>query len=206
MRNGLHVFGLLTLLASLFVFAPATSAEPAANDPFLRTWQRTDKPIAEGSVTRTWMWGPAAFTSGLSEDYAESPGGKRTVQYFDKSRMEITNPDGDQSSVWYVTNGLLVMELVTGQMQVGNNAFIDRGPAQVNVAGDADDTAGPTYATFGSLRNLAALSEGAIITQRVDRAGIVSNDDTLAGLGVSAARYVPETGHTVASPVWAVIQ
>ena len=159
MRKGLHLFGVLSILASLFVIAPATQAEPAANDPFLRTWQRTDKPIADGSVTRTWMWGPAAFSAGMSEDYAESPGGKRTVQYFDRSRMEISNPDGDQSSPWYVTNGLLVVELVTGQMQVGNNTFIDRSPAQVNVAGDADDPNGPTYATFGSLRDATALGD-----------------------------------------------
>jgi len=206
MRKGLHVFGVLSLLASLFVFTPATFAEPAANDPFLRTWQRTDKPIADGNVTRTWMWGPAAFTSGMSEDYVESPSGQRTVQYFDKSRMEITDPNGDESSPWYVTNGLLVVELVTGQMQVGNSTFVPRSPAQVNVAGDADDTAGPTYATFASLRDVAALAEGATITQRVNRAGAVTNDETLAGLGVSAARYVPATDHTVASPFWAFMQ
>src|SRR5690606_21893760 len=97
---------------------PAVAAEPG-NASFTRTWQRPDKPVADGVLNRTWMWGPEALTGLLSESYAESPGGARTVQYFDKSRMEISNPSGDQSSPWYVTNGLLVVELITGQMQTG---------------------------------------------------------------------------------------
>ena len=43
------------------------------------------------------------------------------MQYFDKSRMEINNPDGDKTSPFYVTNGLLTVELITGKMQVGDN-------------------------------------------------------------------------------------
>ena len=82
----------------------------------MRTWERTDRPVAEGRAVRTWMWGPDPFTEPIQEPYAESPNGMRVVQYFDKSRMEITHPGGDQSSVWYVTNGLLVNELMTGQI------------------------------------------------------------------------------------------
>jgi hypothetical protein len=70
------------------------------------------------------------------------------VQYFDKARMEITHPDADPSSIWYVTNGLLVVELVTGRMQTGDARFVQREPAQVNVAGDPDDPHGVTYATI----------------------------------------------------------
>ncbi|MEZ4568871.1 MAG: hypothetical protein R2849_00770 [Thermomicrobiales bacterium] len=72
----------------------------------------------------------------------------RQVQYYDKSRMEITDPTVDPNSIWYVTNGLLATELITGRMQLGNNRFDDRAPANVNVAGDANDPNGPTYATF----------------------------------------------------------
>jgi hypothetical protein len=32
------------------------------------------------------------------EAYAQSPSGRRAVQYFDKSRMEITDPGGDPNS------------------------------------------------------------------------------------------------------------
>ena len=44
----------------------------------------------------------------IDEDYAGAPGGKRVVQYFDKSRMEINDPDSpDAGTIWFVTNGLL---------------------------------------------------------------------------------------------------
>ncbi|MEZ4569678.1 MAG: hypothetical protein R2849_04990 [Thermomicrobiales bacterium] len=48
------------------------------------------------------------------------------VQYYDKARMEITNPGSDSDSIWYVTNGLLVVKLVTGKMQVGDNRTATR--------------------------------------------------------------------------------
>src|SRR5687768_13417 len=52
--------------------------------PFQRTWARSDKPVADGVVARTWMWGPEAIAAAVEEDYADAPGGKRLVQYFDK--------------------------------------------------------------------------------------------------------------------------
>ena len=84
------------------------------------------------------MWGPSADGPSLLEPYAESPGGQRTARYFDKTRMEITHPDGDSSSIWYVSNGLLAEELITGRMQLGDNTFEQHDPAQINVAGDTN--------------------------------------------------------------------
>src|SRR5690606_5931116 len=101
--------------------------------------------------SRTWMWGPEAFTGALREGFVESPGGHRTVQYFDKSRMEISDLGEDPDSIWYVTNGRLVAEMISGEMQAGLNTFEPRSPANVNVAGDADDPLGPTYASFANL-------------------------------------------------------
>ncbi|CAN5154475.1 hypothetical protein BH23CHL1_BH23CHL1_06350 [soil metagenome] len=79
-------------LMALLNFASA-SAELPANDDFQRTWERNDKSVADLVVNRTWMWGPSANTRAMNEAYAESPQGWRTVQYFDKARMEISNPD-----------------------------------------------------------------------------------------------------------------
>ena len=50
-----------------------------------------------------------------------------------------------------MTNGLLTVELVTGQLQVGNNQFVARYPAQIPLASDTDDANAPTYASFGKL-------------------------------------------------------
>jgi len=181
---------------------PGVTAAPIANDAFYRTWQRTDQPVAAGSVSRTWMWGPEAFSGAVPEAYAEAPGSQRTVQYFDKSRMEITNPNGDKSSPWYVTNGLLVVELMTGQMQTGDGAFEPRQPANVNVAGDPSDPL--TYAVMATLRGNAPLNVGATLTQRVDGStGAVTDDPAMAGYLATSAAYVSETNHTVASPFWA---
>jgi len=198
-RRSIQMLLVLVLLGVMVPMQPSQAA-PIANDPFQRTWQRTDKPVADGAVSRTWMWGPEPFSVAKTEDYAESPGSKRTVQYFDKSRMEITNPDGDQSSSWYVTNGLLVVELMSGRMQVGNNVFEDRQPAQINVAGDPDDPL--TYAVLAGLRGHAPLTTGATITQRVNASGQVADDPSLAHYGVTAATQVDATKHTVASPFW----
>lgn len=87
--------------------------------------------------------------------------------------MEVTDPSADQSSTWYVTNGLLVQELITGQLQTGDNQFATRSPALMNVAGDADDQSGPTYATMAQVRHAAPPREGTILTQRIGRDGSV---------------------------------
>ncbi len=148
------------------------------------------------------MWGPEPLSQPLREPYGEAPGGVRLVQYFDKTRMEITNPAGDRSSPWYVTNGLLAKELVTGKLQLGDAAFQSYAPAQVNVAGDLDDPEAPTYASFSGLLDQQPIPPGSTITRVVDRAGSVHDDPSLAQYGITAARYVAETNHTVASVFW----
>jgi hypothetical protein len=197
----------LVLGAQMIGLRAAAAPQPRprvapGNPPFQRTWERTDQPVVSGAADRTWMWGPEANTAVIKEDYAESPGGKRDVQYFDKARMELTHPDAVDDGLWYVTNGLLVVELMTGLMQVGDASFQPRPPAVVNVAGDADDPTGPTYAGLANRRGDAPLPDGAPITWRVDRAGTVTNDPTLAAQGVTAAAYVAATNHRVASPFW----
>jgi len=192
-------FGLLALLVS--VAAPA-AAEQFASQFFFSTWSQTDQPVSAGVVSRTWMWGPSPNTPGLSETYQESPNHQRLVQYFDKTRMEITHPNGDASSIWYVTNGLLAKELITGQLQLGDNTFEPHDPAQVNVAGDANDPNGPTYATFNTLMGYDAIPAGWLLTQTVDRAGHVGTDASLGDEGVTAVDVGAPTNHTVASVFW----
>ena len=178
------------------------SYQTVASDAFNKTWGRTDKLVASSQVNRTWMWGPQPNTGEINEPYQESPGGQRTVEYFDKSRMEITNPDSDPNSIWYVTNGLLAKELITGQMQVGDSSFEQRSAAQINVAGDANDPNGPTYATFNTLMGYGAIPNGWIITQTVDRTGTVAADTSLSSYGVSAIDVGAPTKHNVASVFW----
>ncbi len=154
-------------------------------------------------VNRTWTWGPQAITEVRPEEYAESPGHQRDVQYFDKSRMEITQPDGDRSSNWYVTNGLLVVEMVTGQLQTGDDTFEQREPATANIAGDLDDPRTPTYATLSAVLEQPPRAEGDVITERLDRNGGVTSDSGLAEHNVLATMRDETTDHTIAGPFWA---
>ena len=152
------VFLMLVVLPLTTTFG--TSAAPPANAAFDRTWSRTDLPVANLLVNRTWMWGPEGNTVALDEPYAEAPGGNRTVQYFDKSRMEDNSYRA--TAPWDVTNGLLVVELMTGQMQVGDNAFVTRAPAEENVAGDANDPTGP------NLRHVRWIAIRRAVRERLD--------------------------------------
>ena len=184
-----------------FTFGPPEPTD-FADPAFERTWQRTDRPVEQRDVDRTWMWGPGPFTTEIDEAYVESPDGTRSVQYFDKTRMELTYPDIDPESPWRVTNGLLVVELVTGKRQAGNDTFEQFEPARVPIAGDPDDRNAPTYATFGTLLDVSPLPADAIITQRVYRDGQVVSDESLRILDVRAGPLVPETQHRVASVFW----
>lgn len=194
------VVGLTALVVLLATFSTtlAQSDDPA----FIETWTRTDQPVADGAVERSWIWGPLTTAWRETEPYVEGVDGERDVLYFDKARMEITNPSGNPDDLWFVTNGLLVTEMITGQMQVGDNSFTDRGPAEINVAGDPDDPTGPTYASFTGLLDVSASEAVDAITSTVDRDGNVGADESYAAYGIGATTYVPETGHWVADPFW----
>ncbi len=205
-----RAFQLVLIIAFWLIPAMPAVHPVSANDigsyAFQRIWNRTDQPVETHTVNRTWMWGPQPFTDVMLEPYAEGnvagQQGVRRVQYFDKSRMEITDSTADPSSDWYVTNGLLAKEMITGRMQVGDNSYVDYGPAEINVAGDENDPNAPTYATFSKLMNYQALPDGWTITQTLDRHGNVGSDPTVAALNVTAGHYVPESKHDIASVFW----
>ena len=169
---------------------------------FEETWRRTDKVLVDAEEVRTWIWGPRPLTNPRMEDYLDAPDNERLVQYFDKSRMEVTDPSHDRDSIWFVTNGLLVVEMMTGNLQTGDELWEAREPAEVNIAGDATDPDGVTYATFARLAGFEPLPEGGTITQAVNRSGNVRNDPYKAQHRVTAGPLVTETNHRVASVFW----
>jgi hypothetical protein len=200
-----RVLAIVTLFAMLAGGTVTATAEAPANDPFQRTWERTDQPVVTGQAQRTWMWGPDAFTGALTEPYAESPDGQRTVQYFDKSRMEITHPSAVDDGLWYVTNGLLVVEMVEGYVQTGDTARDDSpAPAEVTIAGDPGQR--PSYADidrFG-LRAQPARDEGALVTQWVDAQGVrdAGPNELPAFISVTKRVTAPRIDHSIASVFW----
>jgi len=189
------------MLLLIAAAAPALAHDPAPG-AIKRTWARTDMPVSTGMADRTWMWGPDALDDPVMEPYAESPGGMREVQYFEKSRMEINNPNAPDDGLWYVTNGLLVIELMTGNMQLGDNTFERHSPANINIAGDPGFAETPTYATFAGLMDAPAYPQGAVITATVDGQGNVGDAPGQSQFNITAAMMAPETGHRTASVFW----
>lgn len=200
----------LSAVAMVLALVPETTvAEPFADPAFQKLWARTDSLVASQLVDRTWYWGPQPLWSG-QEDYQESPGGKRLVQYFDKARMEITNPGGDRNSPWFVTTGLLVRDMVAGTLQVGNSSVITRAPAQIAVAGDPlrDNPNAPTYATFHDLANLdgsrrASPRIGQPVTSVVRPDGSISDNPAFANDPAARISYYDDNlGHNVPQAFW----
>jgi hypothetical protein len=101
-----------------------------------------------------------------------------------------------------VTNGLLVVEMISGRLRLGVDRFEQRDPAQVPVAGDPDGRIGPTYAAFAGALKSAPLADGSTITQTINRTGRAGNNDVYARYGVTAVAYVPKTQHRIASVFW----
>lgn len=156
-RSPLWVAFLVLLVCSLItgVFGSGSTAQayPFSNNSFQRAWQQADYPVVIGAVTRGYTWGAEPFFN-TTEPYAESPGGMRQVAYLDKARMEISQPGQNPNGPYYVTNGLLVKEMVTGLLQQGDFTFSQRFPAfDVPVAGDPFEVNpdAPTYASFYAL-------------------------------------------------------
>jgi len=181
-----------------------------AHSAFKRTWDRTDSLVASGQVSRTWFWGPEPHAA-AQEQYLDAPGGTQTrlVQYFDKSRMEINDPNADPNAVFFVTNGLLTIELISGQMQIGNNAFVDRYSAQIAISGDTDDVNAPTYSSFLAVSNTRKGDHpqpnrvGQFATNTINKAGQVGDDPSKANVqGTKIAYFEPGTRHNIPEKFW----
>lgn len=172
---------------------------------FSQVWQRADQPVAAQRATRTWMWGPKPLRR-VSEGYADAPAGDRTVEYYDKTRMEITNPDADQSSQWYVTNGLLVVEMVRGQIQIGDKQFANRGSAAIPVAGDQDDPNAPTYASLAGVTSRAGSDRsGEYVATTLNRAGQVGDYSGPRRDETRLIHFVAQTGYNIPQVFWSFL-
>ena len=214
-KNGVKVaataaLGLALLAPSVAPFTPSAQARSAFADPAMEVvWDRTDKPIEDRVAARSWMWGPDTFYSSY-EPYHQGPGGQHLVSYFDKSRMEINNPTADRNSQWFVTNGLLVVDMIAGQIQQGDAQFVPASPANIPVAGDQGGSPEtPTYASlarYASLKgdNRAPNRTGQPVKEGIGRTGGIGTLDNLAGFAKYGV-YEPTTGHNIADVFWSFI-
>jgi hypothetical protein len=194
----------LAMTVAVSLAAPASMVGAAADgaarpDPaFQRVWARTAGVVAARQAERPWIWGPESFYTGR-ERFGD---GARLVQYYPKGRMEITRPEAPADSPGYVTNGRLVVELVSGELEVGEDARQFGAPAQVAVAGDP--AASPNAPTYASFRFVASLKDdrriqprlGQPVQQTIARDGFIGENPNLGAAAVIAA-YSEETGHNI---------
>jgi hypothetical protein len=188
---------MLVALAALAPLPLAAQAIPFATPAFQTVWQRYDLPVQQLQTARSWTWGPTSIFAGF-EPYADTPGGQRQVQYFDKTRMEINNPSNPSQ----VTNGLLVRELVGGFIATGDAAVQPSVPAAQVVAGDPVEI-NPVAPLYSSFRNIASLNNdnrapnrtGQMVNQSIDRSGVIGSQ--VGGQAVYAY-YDNTLGHNVA--------
>ncbi len=209
---GVTALGVPALFAGLIVAQaapPAQTASGFANPAFRRVWERTDLPVANHTTTRTWYWGPAPNSPGLLEANRESAGGTRLVQYFDKSRMELNNPAGNVNDPFYVTNGLLTVELISGREQIGVSEYLTRTAACIPVTGDNGEVDAPTYFTMQRVSNTtlgdhpATDRMGQVITATIRRDGTAGIDPALSTItGTRIAYFDTVTKHNIPDAFW----
>ena len=209
MGNWRLLSGIAAVLVAMLAVAPTTFAadltlDPwSVPDPISQLWARTDGSMT-GNQQRGWLWGPTMLSTGW-EPYREAPGGARQVFYFDKGRLEITDPSADPNAAWYVTAGLIVREMLSGQIQIGDNTFVPTHAATLPVTGDlADNDRSPSYATLGRLASVGGNIEanrhdgrvGQPVTALLSADGTVS-EAAMPESGVVIGAYDAALGHNV---------
>ena len=134
------------------------------------------------------------------------------MQYFDKSRMEINDPSADPNNPFYVTNGLLTVELISGNMQIGAQRVQPALP-RLHPRSPATRTTptAPTYASFRTVASVApgmgqpdADKRGQVATATIDRNGS-SRHATRARAASAGATYVyyeTDTQHNIPQVFW----
>ena len=193
------------------IYKPGGGDFPFAHPAFLRVWDRTDHPVQLRQVNRTWFWGPGPNTPALIEAYREGPAGTHLVQYFDKSRMEVNRPEADPNNPFFVTNGLLTVDLISGSIQVGDNEFAPFHPACIPMTGDFLNDDAPTYAAFqkvsvdGNRKDThpAPNRVGQRVIETIDRNGNTGTDPSKANIaGTEIVHYEGQTKHNIPRVFW----
>ncbi|HUS17812.1 MAG TPA: hypothetical protein VM536_22680 [Chloroflexia bacterium] len=164
-------------------------------DPlFYDVWERVDRPVKENIAIRSWIWGPQGRAV-QQEPYGDN---LRLVQYFDKARMELNPATGADPA--FVTNGLLVVEMLSGRVQIGPNQYQTRNPATVQIGGDGTNNPAPSYATLARVSSLAGENKAtAALQSSVTRT--LNANGTQGSITFPATErigyFAAETGHNI---------
>ncbi len=198
-----------------------SEAEPVVVDPSIQAvWEMTDGLIASGETNRAWAFGPEPIAAAY-EYYPQSPTGYRKIVYYDKGRLDLVDPQAPSGSIWMVSGALLTVELLNGQIQLGQSEFVNREPATIPLVGDFEQANPVTYATLApfasiepfdpepeqadELRAPRRSSEGRLqqigkeVTELLTADGRIIPGEVI-GQGIDIGAYDEILGHNVASP------
>jgi hypothetical protein len=186
------LLAIVVIVGVSFLPTESTQRSSFADPAFERLYQRTPP------VARALLWGGAPIGT-LVEPYTAAPGNRRLVQYFERGRMELTLGQPGQG----VTQGLLVRELATGDIQLGDDAFSHRAPADIPILAPSASGGvhpGPTYADFAPViaeraPDRTTVGPAALFDSWIAAGGSVTQEP--APLDVHAAAYAHQTGHNL---------
>src|SRR5436190_2144924 len=109
--------------------------------------------------------------------------------------------------VWDRTDSLVA----SGQMQIGNNALINRYPAIIPISGDTDDANAPTYVSFASVSNTRKGDHpqpdkrNQFATNTINKAEQVGDDPTKATPDSKIDYYEATTKHNIPHAFWSFL-
>ncbi len=203
-RNRKYGPGLLALSWMLGLLAlqvmPVYAADGLGNEAFTKAYN-----------ANPGLWGTPAQV--LNETWFNTKSGQRQVQYFDKGRMELTYPETQPG---LVGDSKLVVELVSGRMQVSDTLYWQYDAAEIPVAGGATFAANPqspSYSAFKTATGADVSAVGKPVNLVLDPPegegfflGIYSAQlDSALGSISKYAAYIPETGHNIADVFWSYL-
>ncbi len=185
----LLLLAVVVLISVSFLPVRKSDQTTFANSMFERLW--TEQSAAAGSLD---LWGSDPLLWRV-EPYADAPDGRRIVQYFDRGRMELT-PTANGGTT--VTQGLLALELTTGQIRLGSKLLQYQAPPTTAIDSGTSDTSVATYAGLSQVVQQPAIDQSisnAPVDAWIDAAGTVTH--AAPPSPVRAAQYVSSTGHNL---------
>ena len=185
----LLLLAVIVLVSVSFLPVRNSTKSSFANPLFASLW--ADQSAAAGAVD---LWGSEPLLW-RAEPYADAPDGRRIVQYFDRGRMELTPTAGGGT---VVTQGLLALEMTTGEIQLGSKLLEYKDPPDTPIDSGSANPAVPTYAGLSRVVEKHApdvSAQQASINSWIDAKGNVTQ--AAAPISVWAAQYVSQSGHNL---------
>ena len=185
----LLLLAVVVLIGVSFLPVRKSDKPSFANPLFEQLW--TEQTAAAGNVD---LWGSEPLLWRV-EPYADAPDGRRVVQYFDRGRMELTPTANGGTDV---TEGLLALELTTGEIRLGSKLLQYQDPPTTAIDSGTPD---PSVATYAGLSHVVeqrapdASTNHTSLDQWINAAGQVS--EKAAPSSVWDAQYVDSTGHNL---------